>query len=40
MEPIYSQDFTITDLYVDRYGRLAPSKSLYIMQEVAGFDFS
>ena len=40
MEPIYSQDFTITDLYVDRYGRLAPSKILYIMQEVAGFHFS
>ncbi len=40
MEPIYQQDFEITDLYVDRYGRMLPSKILFIMQEVAGVHFS
>ena len=40
MEPIYQQDFEITSLYVDRYGRLMPSKLLYILQEVAGKHFS
>ena len=40
MEPIYQQDFEITSLYVDRFGRLMPSKLLYIMQEVAGVHFS
>ena len=40
MEPIYQQDFEITDLYVDCFGRLLPSKLLYIMQEVAGQHFS
>ena len=40
MHPIYQQDFTITDVYVDCYGRLLPSKILYIMQEVAGFHFA
>ena len=40
MEPIYQKDFEITDVYVDRYGRLMPSKILYIAQEVAGFHFS
>ena len=39
MQPIYQQDFTITDLYVDRFGYLLPSKLLYIMQEVAGKHF-
>ncbi len=37
MEPIYQQDFEITDALVDRYGRLKPSSILYIAQEVAGF---
>ena len=40
MEPIYQQDFEITDLYVDCRGRLLPSKLLYIMQEVAGTHFA
>ena len=40
MQPIYQQDFEITRLYTDCYGRLLPSKLLYIMQEVAGEHFS
>ncbi len=36
MNPIYQKDFLITDLYVDRYGRLTPSKLLYLLQEAAG----
>ena len=40
MEPIYSQSFEITDLHVDCFGRLLPSKILYLMQEVAGNHFS
>ena len=40
MEPIYQQDFEITSLYADCYGRMLPSKILYIMQEVAGLHFS
>ena len=40
MEPIYSQSFEITDLHVDCYGRLLPSKILYLMQEVAGNHFA
>jgi len=40
MEPVYSQNFTITDLYVDCCGRLLPSRILYMMQEVAGNHFT
>lgn len=40
MEPIYSQEFEITDLHVDCQGRLLPSKILYLMQEVAGIHFA
>ena len=40
MEPIYQQDFHITDNAVDRYGRLKPSMILYYAQEVAGRHFS
>ena len=40
MEPIYTQSFEITDLYVDCCGRLLPSKILYLMQEVAGRHFA
>ena len=40
MEPIYSQEFEITDLHVDCQGRLLPSKILYLMQEVAGNHFA
>ena len=36
MEPIYQQDFEITDVYVDCCGRLKPSMILYFAQEVAG----
>ena len=39
MEPIYSQNFEITDLHVDCRGRMLPSKLLYLMQEVAGTHF-
>jgi len=40
MEPIYSQNFEITDLHVDCRGRLLPSKILFLMQEVAGNHFA
>ena len=40
MEPIYSQNFEITDLHVDCRGRMLPSKLLYLMQEVAGTHFA
>lgn len=40
MEPIYQKEFELTDIYVDRYGRLKPSGILYFAQEVAGFHFS
>ena len=40
MEPIYTQTFEITDLLIDCYGRLLPSKILYMMQEVAGRHFN
>ena len=36
MEPIYSQNFEITDLSVDRYGRLRPAMILFLAQEAAG----
>ncbi len=36
MKPIYSQEFEITDIGVDRYGRLKPSMILFLAQEVAG----
>ncbi len=36
MEPIYVQEFQITDASVDRYGRLKPSMMLFYAQEVAG----
>ena len=40
MEPIYTQEFEITDLHVDCFGRLLPSKILFLMQEIAGIHFS
>ena len=40
MEPIYTQEFEITDLHVDCCGRLLPSKILFLMQEVAGNHFA
>ena len=36
MEPIYSQEFYINDLCVDRFGYLKPSGILFFAQEVAG----
>ncbi|MBQ8833315.1 MAG: hypothetical protein IJ001_00125 [Oscillospiraceae bacterium] len=36
MEPLYVQNFEITDIAVDRYGRMKPSMILFIAQEVAG----
>ena len=36
MEPLYTQEYTITDIAVDRYGRLKTSMILYLAQEVAG----
>ena len=36
MEPLYVQNFEITDAAVDRYGRMKPSMILFIAQEVAG----
>ena len=40
MEPIYQQDFEITDVYVDCCGRLKSSMILYFAQEVAGHHFA
>ena len=40
MEPIYTQEFEITDLHVDCFGRLLPGKILFLMQEVAGNHFA
>ena len=40
MEPIFQQDFEISDLHVDRYGRLKPSMILFFAQEVAGKHFA
>ena len=39
MEPIYVQEFDITDNAVDCFGRLKPSMILYFVQEVAGKHF-
>ena len=36
MEPIYKQEFHITDAAVDCFGRLKPSMLLFYVQEVAG----
>ena len=36
MKPIYVQDFEITDIAVDRYGRLKPSLILFLAQDGAG----
>mgnify|MGYP002514222349 CR=1 FL=1 len=39
MELVYSRDFPIETVYVDRFGRLKPSMILYFAQEVAGRHF-
>ena len=36
MGPLYVQEFEITDIAVDRYGRLKPGMILFYAQEVAG----
>ena len=36
MEPIYKHTFTISDIHVDRFGRVKPSVLLYFLQEAAG----
>lgn len=36
MEPLYKQQFTVSDIHVDLFGRLKPSVLLYFAQEVAG----
>ena len=36
MEPIYVRNFTVEDAYVDRYGRMKPSKILYLAQDMGG----
>ena len=40
MEPIYTQEFQITDNTVDCFGRLRASMLLYFVQEVAGQHFN
>ena len=40
MNPIYSQNFHITDANVDCFGRLKTSMILYFAQEVAGYHFA
>ena len=40
MKPIYTQEFTISDVFVDCYGRLKNSMILYLAQEVAGKHFT
>ena len=39
MESIYTQNFNIADIHVDRYGKLKLSTLLYFAQEVAGRHF-
>lgn len=36
MEPIHREQFTVTDMYVDCFGRLKPSALLYLAQNMAG----
>ena len=36
METVYTQQFTLTDLHLDRFGRLKPSVLFYFIQEVSG----
>ena len=36
METIYTQEFTVSDIHVDRFGRAKPSVLLYFVQEAAG----
>ena len=36
MEAVYSQEFTLSDLYLDGFRRLKPSVLFYLIQEVSG----
>lgn len=36
MEPVYREQFTVDDMYVDCFGRLKPSALLYLAQNMAG----
>ena len=36
MEAIYKQNFTLSHIHVDRYGRATPASLLYLVQEAAG----
>ena len=36
MQPIYKQQFTLSNIHVDRFGRAKPSTLLYLVQEAAG----
>ena len=36
MEPIYKHQFTVSEIHVDRFGRVKPSVLLYFVQEAAG----
>ena len=36
MNPIYRQNFTLSHIHVDRYGRATPATLLYFVQEAAG----
>ena len=36
MEPLFTQEYEVTDIAVDRYGRMKPSMILFLAQEVAG----
>ena len=36
MEPLFTQNFEVTDIAVDRYGRMKTSMILFLAQEIAG----
>ena len=36
MEPLFTQNFEVTDLAVDRYGKMKTSMILFLAQEIAG----
>lgn len=36
MKPVYKQQFTLSNMHVDRYGRAKPATLLYFVQEAAG----
>ena len=36
MEAVYTKNFTLTDLHLDRFGRLKPSVLFYFIQEISG----